>query len=292
MNTVEHVEPIKTIEHNQHVEPIKTIEPNQHVGTTTSADSPVETIEPTQQVVKPIKIIIIPNADWSFMDIVTKAIPPGWKSVFEKNHREFKDINKTLKLKSPTFFPQNKDVFRVFQRCPLKCVKVVILGQDPYHSTNRSGQPIANGIAFSVNPGNPVPPSLKNIYKEILRDYSNFGMPVHGDLTKWVNQGVFMLNTCLTVAPHKPGSHGASLWRGFIEDVLKTINHTHSNCIYVLWGDKAKKMGNVLRGKPIILKSSHPSPFSYSRGFAGCHHFKQINDLLIDMNKTPIDWTL
>ena len=267
-------------------------------STSSQCDSKFKIEEPnneslTTETKKYARIIIVPKPEWQLMDIVTKAVPPGWNKVFEECLPEFEVVASVLNEKiqdGEIYFPLKRDLFRAFQYCPLDRVRVVIIGQDPYHSTNL-GNPVANGMAFSVNKGESIPPSLRNIYKEIARDYPTFRIPNHGDLTGWARQGVFLLNTCLTVKPHIAGSH-KTFWLPVIKKVIEAINQANPRCIYVLWGAKAQKMEEFIRGKSIILKSSHPSPFSYSRGFYGCKHFSTINQILTEMNQREIDWQI
>ncbi len=239
-------------------------------------------------------LIINPSPKWSLMDIIIQAPPPGWTQVFKKSLPELEDIVSILEDQArtgQTYFPYNCNIFRAFQYCPLNNVKIVIIGQDPYHSTDHRGNPIANGLAFSVARGNSIPSSLRNIYKEIASNIPGFIPPDHGDLTDWSRQGILLLNTCLTVKPHQAASH-KQIWMGFIQSVIEEVNQRHPNCIYVLWGRKAQRIENMIRGKANILKAAHPSGLSANRGFFGCEHFSRINQMLIKMGKAPIDWQL
>ena len=219
--------------------------------------------------------------------------PLGWIEVFHSAKSELRLVGTILK-RLGDFFPSKQNLFRAFDLCPLSEVKVVIFGQDPYHSTH-DGYPQANGMCFSTNRGCPIQPSLANIYKELQQEYPEFIPPSHGDLSNWANQGVLLLNTCLTVAPHQPKSHGG-IWNGFITRVLTAIGEINSECIYLLWGKPAQEMASQLGERSIKLIATHPSPFSahqttrYASAFIGCGHFRQTNEFLIKQGKTPIDW--
>lgn len=235
------------------------------------------------------------NENDSVAKICEESPPPGWVEVFIKAKGEIELVSKILS-QIGLFFPYKKDLFRAFDLCPLNEVKVVIIGQDPYHSTH-AGNPQANGMSFSTNKGCPIQPSLLNIYKELEREYSDFKIPDHGDLSRWAEQGVLMLNACLTVAPHQAGSH-KGIWNGFITRVLDAISEANPECIFLLWGAPAQKLAVKLNQRSIKLYASHPSPLSAYKdtkdapAFMGCGHFKITNDFLIKQGKTPIDWRL
>ena len=224
-------------------------------------------------------------------DIMTKYPPFGWEQVFQSSQDELSDVNSILTELKESYLPYDANIFKAFDCCPLDKIKVVIIGQDPYHTINSSGHPIANGMSFSVNRGNRIPPSLMNIYREIGNSVKEFKIPNHGDLTNWCRQGVLMLNTCLTVKPHQAGSHG-QIWLGFIQKVIEAISVQNPHCIYVMWGKKAQVIEKMIRGKPTFLKSAHPSPFSAHKGFFGNNHFARINDILVSLKKEPIDWQI
>lgn len=237
---------------------------------------------------KPIRIIPEIESDWSISKIAEWTYPESWKNVFERSHEEFKHIDQMV---GQNYFPSKKNIFRAFHLTPLHQVKVVIIGQDPYHQVKSNGYPRAQGLSFSVSRNDEIPVSLKNIYKEIKNSYPEFEEPEHGDLTSWAHQGILLLNSSLTVKPHNPGSHGV-LWHGFITKVFEEIRDHVPKCIFVLWGNHAKDLISYIPDNAIILESSHPSGFSANRGFFGCGHFKKINDLLIEMGKEPIQWQL
>lgn len=226
------------------------------------------------------------NQDMSINEIVKTNTPRGWEPVFENAKNELGMISDILEEKGE-YLPLKKNLFRAFSLTPLQKVRVVIFGQDPYHGYDNNGQPQAQGLSFSVSRGVTVPPSLRNIYKEIKRSYPNWEIPNHGCLDHWASQGVLLLNSSLTVMPRNPDSHSKSkLWLPFIRWVLVAIENVNPKCIYVLWGKKAEKMKKFISNKAIILESSHPSPFSARRGFEGCGHFHKINEYL----DNPIQW--
>lgn len=181
-------------------------------------------------------------------------------------------------------YPPAPQVFRAFDLCPFTSVKVVIVGQDPYHG---AGQ--ANGLSFSVNDGVTLPPSLKNIYKEIHSDLGITPLP-SGDLTRWASQGVLMLNSVLTVLASTPASHGGMGWETFTDAVIGALNAKRKNIVYLLWGKYAQTKGSVIdREKNLVLTSAHPSPYSATQ-FFGNHHFSKCNAYLTEHNSVPIDW--
>ena len=183
-------------------------------------------------------------------------------------------------------FPKEADVFQAFSLTPLKDVKVVILGQDPYHGPEQ-----AHGLCFSVLPGIKIPPSLRNIYKELSTDIDGFAAPDHGYLIEWAQQGILMLNTVLTVEKAKAHSHAKSGWETFTDHVVEQLNQQEEEIIFVLWGNHAKKKGrHIDRSRHHVLEGVHPSPLSASRGFFGCQHFSAINSLLQIRQQTPINW--
>jgi len=191
---------------------------------------------------------------------------------------ERKQIGKTI-------FPPGKDVFNALNHAPFKKVKVVIIGQDPYHGPEQ-----AHGFCFSVQQGISVPPSLKNIYKELNTD---IGMPIpeNGDLTSWADQGVLLLNAVLTVEKANAGSHQGKGWETFTDRAIELLNEQRDNIVFLLWGSYAQKKGKLIdRSKHCVLESSHPSPLSSYRGFFGCRHFSSVNTYLSAQGKEPINW--
>jgi uracil-DNA glycosylase len=182
-------------------------------------------------------------------------------------------------------FPPETLIFSAFDHCHFNQIKVVILGQDPYHG---DGQ--ANGLCFSVNPGMPLPPSLKNIFKEIQSDIGT-PIPENGDLTRWAYQGVLLLNATLTVRAHHPGSHQKKGWEEFTDSVIKVINEQKQNVVFLLWGNYARKKINLIdQSKHLVLESAHPSPLSAYQGFLGNKHFSKTNAYLMQHRIDPIRW--
>lgn len=182
-------------------------------------------------------------------------------------------------------FPPAAKIFAAFDACPFDDVKVVILGQDPYHDVGQ-----ANGLCFSVNPGTPLPRSLVNIFREVAADTGS-PMPVDGDLSRWARQGVLLLNSTLTVDAHRPGSHQGHGWETFTDEVILRLACDREAIVFILWGAYAIKKGAFIdRTKHLVLTSPHPSPLSASRGFFGNHHFTRANEYLVAHGKTPIKW--
>lgn len=216
-------------------------------------------------------------------------IEQSWKEAlaneFDKDYFiKLTDFVRNEYLSGKMIYPEAKNIFNAFNLCPLNSVKVVIIGQDPYHEPNQ-----AHGLCFSVLPPTPNPPSLQNIYKEIESD---IGRPssTNGDLTHWANQGVLLLNSTLTVQSHLAASHSGRGWEQFTDAVIRTLN-TRKNIVYMLWGSFAQKKAMIVNNTDnLILKSAHPSPLSAYRGFFGNHHFSLANQYLEQHNKTPIDW--
>ena len=184
-----------------------------------------------------------------------------------------------------TIYPRGSLIFNAFNTTPLPEVKVVILGQDPYHQPNQ-----AMGLSFSVPHGVAIPPSLRNVYKELARTIDGFIMPNHGDLSKWAEQGVFLLNAVLTVAQGQAASHAGLGWQTFTDAVIRTISEHKEGVVFMLWGNFAKKKAELIDAhRHHILTAVHPSPLA-GGGFAGCNHFALANELLAKQGKQPIDW--
>ena len=185
-------------------------------------------------------------------------------------------------------YPPKQYVFNAFNLTELDKVKVVILGQDPYHGPNQ-----AHGLSFSVLPGVKTPPSLVNIYKELTSDISGFTIPPHGYLQSWAEQGVLLLNTVLTVEQAKAHSHAKIGWEQFTDTVIQQLSEQCHGLVFLLWGSHAQKKGAVIdTQKHHLLCAPHPSPLSAYRGFLGCKHFSQTNQLLAQQDKTPINWQI
>lgn len=184
-----------------------------------------------------------------------------------------------------TVYPPGKLIFNAFNLCPFDKVKVVIIGQDPYHGPGQ-----AHGLCFSVNDGIQPPPSLVNIFKEINNDLGK-PVPQSGNLTRWAEQGVLLLNATLTVRAHQAGSHQRRGWEEFTDAVIRKLAEEKSNLVFILWGSYAQKKGAFIdRNKHLVLTSVHPSPLSAYNGFFGNHHFSLANDYLVKNGKTAIDW--
>jgi uracil-DNA glycosylase len=187
--------------------------------------------------------------------------------------------------KKYTVYPRGNRIFNAFELCPFEKVKVVLLGQDPYHEPGQ-----AHGLCFSVQEGTPFPPSLVNIFKEIESDTGK-PVPGNGDLTRWAEQGVLLLNATLTVKAHAAGSHQNKGWETFTDAVIHRLNAERKHIVYLLWGSYAQRKGSFINTScNLVLKSAHPSPLSVYRGFFGNKHFSQTNDYLIASGQTPIDW--
>ena len=185
-------------------------------------------------------------------------------------------------------YPKGADIFNAFWKTPFNDLKVVILGQDPYHGENQ-----AHGLSFSVQKGIAIPPSLRNIYKELQTDIPGFIIPNHGDLTEWAEQGVLLLNASLTVRAGTPGSHQKKGWEEFTDNVIKTISDKKEGIVFILWGSFAQAKAELIdKTKHHIIKSPHPSPFSAERGFFGSKPFSKTNEILIKEGKKPIDWQI
>ena len=188
---------------------------------------------------------------------------------------------------SYTVFPDMYDLFSALKATPFSKVKVVILGQDPYHEPGQ-----AHGMAFSVKPGVQLPPSLLNMYKEIKSEFG-YPIPKTGYLLKWAEQGVLLLNTVLTVRSGEANSHQNKGWENFTDEIIRQLNAKRDGVVFLLWGNNAKKKKELITNpQHLILETVHPSPLSASRGFMGCGHFKKANEFLISNLKAPIDWQI
>lgn len=184
-------------------------------------------------------------------------------------------------------YPPAGELFAAFDHTPLEEVKVVILGQDPYHEPGQ-----AQGLCFSVPPGIPVPPSLENIYKELKEDLGCY-IPKSGCLIPWARQGVFLLNTVLTVRAHRAGSHRGLGWESFTDAVIRVLNAQDRPLVFLLWGRPAGEKKDLLDNpRHLVLTAPHPSPLSAYRGFFGCRHFSRCNEFLLSQGETPIDWQI
>lgn len=215
----------------------------------------------------------------------------NWKDALGdlRQHTFFKEITAFVdseRAKGKVIYPQASQVFRALKETSYDNVKVVIIGQDPYHGANQ-----ANGLCFSVNRGEKLPPSLRNIYKEIEQDLS-ITMPSHGDLTSWAQQGVLLLNTVLTVEASQAASHAKKGWELVTDAIIESLNQKNEPVIFLLWGAHAQQKSQLISKHHYLLKAPHPSPLSAHRGFFGCRHFSKANQLLVEAGQTPIIWQL
>jgi uracil-DNA glycosylase len=217
-------------------------------------------------------------------------IEESWKKVLEKEFGQdyFKNLTDFVReeCKKNTVYPPPQFIFHAFELTPFNKVKVVILGQDPYHEEKQ-----ANGLAFSVNDGVAIPPSLINIYKEVESDMGVKTKNKRGNLESWAKQGVLMLNATLTVRAHMAGSHQNKGWERFTDAVVKILSEQKENLVFILWGSYAQKKGSVIdENKHLVIRSPHPSPLSAYGGFFGSKPFSQVNSYLIFTGKDPIEW--
>lgn len=218
-----------------------------------------------------------------------KDLNPSWKSLLcdVLASQSFTNLQNYLLLRQTTVYPEAKNIFNAYNLCDPQDVKVVILGQDPYHDVNQ-----AHGLAFSVSNAVKLPPSLKNIFQE-LSDDLHIAVRENGDLTGWAKQGVFLLNTVLTVDAHQANSHKGQGWEAFTDATIKLLSDNYKHIVFILWGGSAAKKEKLIdASKHFILKSAHPSPLSVYRGFWKSKPFSQANSYLLEHNRNVIDWRL
>ena len=214
-----------------------------------------------------------------------KVLQDEFEKDYMKNLRAFLQNEKTA---GRLFYPESKSIFKAFDHTPFNKVKVVILGQDPYHGPDQ-----AHGLSFSVQKGVQFPPSLQNVFKELMAEFKDFKYPSHGDLSQWADQGILLLNAALTVEANKAGSHQKKGWETFTDKVIQTISEKKSGIIFLLWGKFAQAKTNLIdQNKHHVLMSAHPSPFSAYSGFFGNGHFKKVNELLESEGKKGIVWQI
>ncbi|WP_369795128.1 uracil-DNA glycosylase [Halioglobus sp. HI00S01] len=219
-------------------------------------------------------------------------LEPSWLAHLGKEFdqaymQELRDFLRAEKAAGKRIFPRGSEFFNAFSHTPLADVKVVILGQDPYH-----GEGQAHGLCFSVQPGVKVPPSLKNIYKEINAELG-LPIPIHGHLTAWASQGVLLLNSVLSVECAQAASHQGKGWERFTDKVIEVINREREGVVFLLWGSYAQRKGAIIdTERHCVLKAPHPSPLSAHRGFFGCGHFAAANHYLQGRGQAPVDWSL
>lgn len=216
-------------------------------------------------------------------------IDESWKEVlqpeFDKPYFELLTSFVRSEYQTKQCFPPARLIFNAFDSCPFDRVRVVIIGQDPYHDVGQ-----AHGLCFSVNDGVAIPPSLENIYKELNRDLG-IPIPASGNLTRWAQQGVLLLNATLTVQAHRAGSHQNKGWEELTDAAIAALNARREHIVYMLWGSYAQRKGQFVdRRKNLVLTAPHPSPLSAYRGFIGCGHFSQANKYLIQHGEQPINW--
>jgi uracil-DNA glycosylase len=228
----------------------------------------------------------------NILDQVKIQLPKNWMNALADELRKdyWNDLNHFLSEQShhsKVIYPPVEEVFSAFSLTDLGKIRVVILGQDPYH-----GQDQAHGLCFSIKLGNKVPPSLRNIFAEIQRDL-NVPPPDNGFLKEWAKQGVFLLNSVLTVEKSKPNAHSKKGWEKFTDAAISAVNKHCEHIVFMLWGSAAeKKLHLIDDSRHLVLRSTHPSPLSVYRGFNGCGHFSKANKYLSNHGKTPIDWAL
>lgn len=217
----------------------------------------------------------------------------SWKEVlaaeFEKEYmKSLKAFLQQEKQQGHTVYPPNPLIFNAFNHTPFNKVKAVIIGQDPYHGRNQ-----AHGLSFSVQKGVTIPPSLRSIYKELQNDLTGFIYPSHGELTKWADQGVLLLNATLTVRAGEPGSHQKKGWEEFTDHAIQQLADKRSGIVFLLWGKFAQSKSVLIdESRHHILKAAHPSPYSADHGFFGCRHFSKTNAILAEKGDKEIDWQI
>jgi len=214
-----------------------------------------------------------------------------WDNILNEllNKTETKQLFNFIKKerKEKNIFPKESEVFKAFELCSFKNTKIIIIGQDPYHKINQ-----ANGLAFSVPKKQKLPPSLKNIFKELDNDM-HIKISNNGNLSNWAKQGVLLLNCIMTVQENEPGSHSKSGWEDFTDTVIKILSNKKKHIIFLLWGEYAKKKQKLInKQKHNVLVSAHPSPLSAYRGFFGCKHFSKANEILRKKNRKTINWKI
>lgn len=216
----------------------------------------------------------------------------SWKAVlydeFDKPYfHQLKAFLQQQKKENATIYPPGKDIFRAFNSTPFHDVRVVILGQDPYHGTGQ-----AHGLSFSVQHGVAIPPSLRNMYEELRQDVG-FVIPSHGNLEEWSKRGVLLLNAILTVRASQPGSHQGQGWETFTTAAIQALSEQRQGIVFMLWGRYAQEKGAIIdTSRHLVLKAAHPSPFSAHKGFLGCRHFSSANDYLRAQGHEPVNWQL
>ncbi|GAB2696582.1 uracil-DNA glycosylase [Aliiglaciecola aliphaticivorans] len=216
-----------------------------------------------------------------------------WKEIIEAEKKQpyFQNIEQFIASErgaGKIIYPPDEFVFNAFKMTPFTDVKVVVLGQDPYHGPGQ-----AHGLSFSVESTVKIPPSLRNIFKELAEDIEGFTIPAHGNLTQWAKQDVLLLNTVLTVEQGKAHSHAKIGWEIFSDNVISQLNQHRQGLVFLLWGSHSQKKGQLVdQNRHHILRAPHPSPLSAHRGFLGCKHFSQTNKILTSQRQSPINWQI
>lgn len=239
----------------------------------------------------PVQISFTPEEE-DFLALELSQLSSDWlvylgPELSKPYFRRLKEFLNEERCKTKVFPPEDL-MYSWARLCPFKGVKVVLIGQDPYHNDKQ-----AMGLCFSVPKGVPIPPSLLNIYRELTQDVTGFKAPNHGDLSYWAEQGVLLLNTSLSVRAHEPASHAGRGWELFTDAVIRSVNGHRKNIVFILWGNHAQKKASMVdRKKHLVLTGVHPSPLSASRGFFGCKHFSKTNEYLQNHGIQSIDWQL
>lgn len=240
------------------------------------------------RIVKPI------DNTWTVKKIAKEQPPLGWLELFEDAKNELNDISEILETDKSVFgefYPNSKDIFKAYSLTPLKKVKVVIFDYEPYASSYE-GKPLAQGLSFSVDKSIKIPSTVANMYRELKQSYpKEFIIPNHGDLTKWAKNGVLLLNMCLTIRPCQKNSH-KELWYGFIKKTINTLLKTNPTCVFLLWNDKkTQTIRKMLGERATVIEPPYPVGWK-ARDFFGSNCFKEINKILVENEKVPIDWNL
>ena len=244
-----------------------------------------------------INVIKKVEPGWTIEQVAAESIGLSWRKVFDDAAPEIKHVSKKLDEQKifGQYFPLKKDLFNAFKYCPLQSIKLIIIGKDPYDtivSIKDKQMPKEMGMAFSVRAEDKeIPATILNIYKEIKNDYPDFIIPKHGNLIPWAQQGVLLLNRCLTITPGKKHSQ-YPLWHGLLNRVFKAINVINPNTIVLMMGREAQSISNMLPDSFVQIETPYPDNYYFDKGFNGCGCFKTINDHLEKQKKIPIDWTL
>ena len=234
------------------------------------------------------------DQSWTIMDIVNKKPIESWLNVFKESYNDLIRISnyiQSIEAQGKVIYPLKKNIFRALVCTPLNRVKVVIFGQDPYPGVNKNTRlPIAHGLSFSTDKINPIPQSLANVYKVLQKTVANFSYPSHADLTCWAEQGVLLLNKCLTLDSGESSSH-KDLWGEFVTRIIQHIDSTNPNCVYLLWGNHAQELNKYIKSKNVLM-TSHPSNQGARFGFYDCNHFNETNKILTSWGQKEINWNV